>query len=113
MLRVADITPTGKLVAFLPVLAPALAVRLPGDRPVPALGFSDPARGQDEVDRAECVLHAVRVVFDPPRMKEKARLCRPPPFGGLTNGALGHAGHLRRSRGRPLAAVRRHVLESD
>src|SRR5262249_47969308 len=57
MFGVADVAPTRKLIALLPMLASALAVGLAGDRAVSALGFSDASRGEHEIDRPERVLY--------------------------------------------------------
>ena len=72
MLGVADVAPAGQLIALLPVLAAALAVGLADDRAVAALRLADAAGGEHEVDRAERVLHAVRVVLDAARVEEEA-----------------------------------------
>ena len=86
MLRVADVAPAGQLIAFLPVLAPALSVGLADDGAVAALRFADSARREDQIDRAERVLDAVRVVLDAARVKQKAGLApcptTPPPASG-------------------------------
>ena len=73
----------GKLIALLAVLAAALAVGLADDGAVAALRLADAAGREHEVDRAERVLHAVRVVLDAARVKEEAGLRRAPPFGRL------------------------------
>src|SRR5437764_989889 len=80
MVGVRDIAPTGKLVALLSVLTPALTVGLADDRAVAALGFADSAGGEDEVDRPQRVLHPVGMMLDAPGMEEEAGLGLPPPF---------------------------------
>jgi hypothetical protein len=81
--RVGDIAPAGQLVALLPVLAAALAVGLAGDGAVAAPLAPDTPGGQHHVDRAEHVLHAVRMVLDPAGVHEEAGLGRAPPFRRL------------------------------
>src|SRR5207253_791793 len=68
MLRVSQIAHAGQLVALLAVLAPALAVGLAGDRAVSASFAAYAARRQHKVDRAEHVLHTMRVMLDAARM---------------------------------------------
>src|SRR5690606_4129676 len=101
------------LVTLLPVLTPALSVRLPGDGRVSASFAADPTRREHHVDRAEYVLDAVTVMFDAPRVQQEARVRGSPPLGGLTNGALGDPGRFRRSRRRPLADARRDLVKAD
>ncbi len=113
VLRVADVTPAWELIAFLAVLATALPVGLSHDGAVATLRFADPSRCKHEVDRAERVLHAVRVVLDPACVEEEARLRGSPPLGGLHQGTLRHAGHLGGPRQRPLPAILRDLLEAD
>src|SRR5262245_15832742 len=100
VLRVFDVAPARKLVAFLALLAPALPVALPGDhriaRPFPA----DPAGGDHELDRGHAVFHALRMVLNPARMQQKARARRPPELGGFDDEPSGYAGDLRRIVGR-------------
>src|SRR5262249_23421106 len=113
MFRVPEIPHSWELVALLAVLAPALAVRLAGDRRVAAALRADPPRGQDDVDRAEAVLDAVAVVLDAPGVEQDARLRGPPPLGGLLDGALRDARDLRGAGGRPLGHRARHLVEAD
>ena len=105
VLRVADVAPAWKLIALLSVLASTLPVGLADDRAVAALGLADAAGGQDEVDRAEGVLHAIGVVFDAAGVEEKAGLCGAPPFRGLEQRPLRDASHLRGACQRPLPTV--------
>src|SRR6185436_21094825 len=79
VVRIADVAQPGELIALLPVLATALAVGLADNRAVAAVRLPDSARRQDEVDGAEAVLHAVRMVFDATGVKQKARARRAPP----------------------------------
>src|SRR5262249_21661533 len=94
VIGVADVAPAGQLIAFLTVLTAALTVSLSDDRPVAALRFADPPRREDEVDGAERILHAVRMVLDPACMKQKAGLFRAPPLRCLRQRAPGHARHF-------------------
>src|SRR5262249_404617 len=113
MIRVADIAPAGELVALLPVLAPTLTVGLSRNRAVPALRFPESAGGEHEVDRAQRVLDAVRVVLDSPRMKQEAGFRGAPPFRRLPDGAFRYTGDLGGSFDRPLPAVHGHFVEPD
>ena len=113
MIGIADVAPARQLIALLPVLATALPVGLTDDRAVAALRLADPARREHQVDRAEAVLDAVRVMFDAAGVKEEARLRRAPPLGRLHQRPLRHAGHVRGPRQRPLPAVVGHLLEPD
>src|SRR5262249_33081502 len=112
MLGVREVPHAGKLVALLAVLAPTLAVRLAGDRPVAATLAADPPRGEHDVDPAQAVLHAVAVVLYAPGVEQEARLRGAPPLGGLLDGPLRYARHLRGTRGRPLGDGARHLLEA-
>src|SRR5699024_6944780 len=113
VLGVGEVAPARKLIALLPVLAPALAVGLSRDRRVAAVGTTDAPGGQYDVDGAQDVLDAVAVMLEPARMTEEARLRRAPPFGCLVDRLHRDAGHLGRALGRPLAHVRGDVVESD
>src|SRR5262245_6657640 len=113
MFGIADVAPSGKLVALLPVLAPALAIRLSDDGAVAAFRFADTPRCEDEVDGAERVLYAVRVVLDSACMEQEAALRCPPPFGRLPNRPFGHAGDVRAFGRRPLPAILRYLIEPD
>src|SRR5262245_13432984 len=112
MFGVADVASAGKLIALLSVFAAPLAVGLTDDRAVAALRPTNPAAGEHEVDGAQRVLNAIRVVLDAPRMEQEAALRRAPPLSGLPDQSLGDAAHVRGSRGRPLRAVTRHDIES-
>src|SRR5262249_2040972 len=113
MLGVREVPHARELVALLAVLAPALSVRLPGDRPVAAALAAEPPRGEHDVDPAQAVLEAVAVVLDAPGVEQEARLRGPPPLGGLLDGPLRDARHLRGTGGRPLGHGARHLLEAD
>ena len=113
VLGIGEVAPAGELVAFLAVLASALAVGLSRDRRVAAVRAADAPGGQHDVDGAHHVLDAVAVVLEPPRMAEKARLRRAPPLGGLLDRFHRDAGDLRRSPWRPFAHVRRDGVEPD
>src|SRR6187200_336970 len=112
VLGVADVTQAWELIALLPVLAAALPVGLSDDGAVAALRLADSPGREHEVDRAERVLHAVRMVLDATGVKEEARLRGTPPLGGQHQGTLRHAGHLRGPRQRPLPAVLCDLLET-
>ena len=109
---IADVAPARKLIALLTVFAPALAVGLSHDGAVAALRFADAAGGEHQVDRAQDVLHAIGVMLDATRVEQKARARGAPPLGRLRDGALGHAGDLRRPRQRPLPAVVGDLVET-
>ena len=79
MIGIADVAPAGQLIAFLAVLATALAVGLSDDRAVAAVGPADAARCQHQIDRAERVLDAVGVMLDAARVEQEARSRRAPP----------------------------------
>jgi hypothetical protein len=64
MLGVADVASSGKLIAFLAVLASTLAIALSGYRGVAAVLPSYPARSQDDIDGAQYVLVTVAVVLN-------------------------------------------------
>src|SRR5690554_2339630 len=74
MLGIAKVAPSRKLVAFLAVLAPALAVSLPGDRAVAAVFAAQAAAGEHNVDRAKNVLHPVAMMLNAPSVHQKARI---------------------------------------
>src|SRR5262249_46813982 len=108
-----DVAPSRELIALLAVLASALAIGLPCDRAVAALRLADAAGREDEIDRAERVLHAVRVMLDASGVEEKAGACRSPPLRRLPERSLGDTGPVRRPRGCPLVTVARDILETD
>src|SRR5262245_54391845 len=112
MLGIGDVTPPGQLIALLPVLTTALAIRLTDDGAVAALGLADAARGEDEVDGAERVLHAVGVMLDASSVEQETRLRSPPPFGRLYQRSLRHTGDFRRAGERPLRAVLGDLVEA-
>src|SRR5205823_4252412 len=72
MLGVGDVAPAGELVALLTMFASALPIRLADDGAVAALGFANPSRCKNEVDGAQRILHAVGMMFDSARVKQKA-----------------------------------------
>src|SRR5262245_20364025 len=113
MLGIADIPPPGKLIALLSVLAAALAVRLADDRAVTTFRFADSSRREHQIDRAERVLHAVRMVLDATRMKQEAARRGAPPLGRLPDRSLRNSGHLSSPGRGPLAAVHRDLIEPD
>src|SRR5215475_2682366 len=92
--RVGDVAPAGELIALLPVLTPALAIGLSGNRRVAAAFSPEAPRGEHDIDGAEAVLHPVAVVLDTTRVHQKARRCLAPPGGRLANGTLGNARDL-------------------
>ena len=102
MLGIGDVAVARELVAFVAVLAAALAVALAGDRRDAAPGLAELARGQAEVDRREHVLDALGVLLDTAGVEQHAGRRRAPPLGGLLDARGRHA----RDAGRPL---RRHV----
>src|SRR5207302_4625522 len=105
VLRVADVAGAGELVALLAVLPAALAVALPGDGRIAAIGPADASGGEDDVDGAQAVLHAVRVVLDAAGVQQEARPGRAPQLRRLADRLLGDAGHLGRAPRRPLLDV--------
>jgi hypothetical protein len=64
VLGVLDVTSPRELVGLLPVLPPALAVALAGDRPVSLARRPELAGREHQVDHGERVLHAERLVLD-------------------------------------------------
>src|SRR5262249_39989271 len=68
-----------KLIAFLSVFAASLAISLPRDGGVSASGSADPARGEHDVDGAQNVLNAVRVMLNSAGVHQKTSFCSPPP----------------------------------
>src|SRR5690606_14256537 len=113
VLGVRDVAPARQLVALLSVLATTLAVGLADDRAVAGVRSADPARGQDQVDAAEGVLDAVRVVLDAAGVEDEARRRLAPHLGRLAERALGDARDLGGPRHRPRRAVGRHLVEAD
>src|SRR5262249_32679331 len=93
--------------------APALAVALSGDGGIAAALAPDAPGSQHDVDCAEDVLDAMRVMLDAARMQEEARFRRSPNFGCLPDRALGDAGDFRRARGSPLVDVRGDGIETN
>src|SRR5262249_48927912 len=63
-LRIVDGTLPGQLIAFLPVLASALAVTLAGNHGAACPFASDVAGGQAQVDHGGAVLSSFGLVFD-------------------------------------------------
>src|ERR1051326_1616452 len=108
-----DVAPAGELVALLPVLAAALAVALADDGAVRAVRPADAPRGENDVDRGEAVLHAVRVVLDAARVHEEARLRRPPQLRRRADRLLRDAGDLGGALRRPLLHVLGDRVEAD
>src|SRR4051794_41590204 len=112
MLGIGDVAPAGKLLRFLSMLAAALSVSLSHHRAVCAARFADAPRGENDVDRGEAVLDAVRVMLDPARVHEKARLRGAPHFRGGPDRLLRDAGDVRGVARRPLPDVLRERVEA-
>jgi hypothetical protein len=102
-----------ELIALLAVLAAALAVGLADDGAVAAVRAAEPSGREHEVDRAERVLHAVRVMLDAARVQEEARARRRPHFRRLLDRSARHAGDVGGLLDRPLAAIRRDRVEAS
>src|SRR5690606_35235862 len=111
--RVPEIAAAGELVAFLPVLAAALAVALSRDRAVAGSAAADAPGRQHDVDGAEHVVDAARVVLEAARVQEEAALRSSPELGGSTNGALADTGDFRGARGSERADVLPNGVEAD
>src|SRR5690606_26391888 len=111
ILGVDQVAAARQLVALLAVLAATLAVALAGDRRVATVWASDASRGQHDVDRAEHVRHAVRVVFEAAGVHQKAGLGGAPPLGGYSNRLLRDAGHLGGAPRGPGPDLLAHALE--
>ncbi len=97
MAGVLDVTAARELVAFLAVLAPALAVPLAGDCAVSAAGAADSPRGQDDVDRPQDVDDPVTVLLHATGVHQVAGFRGAPELGRLSDRLLGDPGHRRRS----------------
>ena len=82
MLRVRDVARARQLIAFLSLLARALAVALAGDHGVAAAFTADSPAGDYQVDGGNAVVHAFAVVLDAARMQQEAGRRRPPHLGG-------------------------------
>src|SRR5262249_13697660 len=104
---------TGKLIGFLPVLSPALAVPLPGDRRIPTPWPADPAAGEHDVDRSKNVVDPVAMLLHAAGVHEEAGLGRRPPFGRLADCLFGDAGPLRSFSWRPVPDGLGDFLETD
>ena len=94
--RVLEVARARQLIAFLSLLARALAVALAGDHRVAAAFAPDAARGHHQVDGGHAVLDALRVVLDAAGVQQEAGLGRPPHFGRAHDHRGGHARDGRR-----------------
>ena len=83
-----------KLIRLLSVLAPALPIPLPGDRPVAAAWCADLSTRKDKVDVGEHVVNAVRVMLDATRMHDHSSSGAPVQSSGLDNLFGGHSSNL-------------------
>src|SRR5262249_31143738 len=113
MLWVRDVARAGQLVALLSVFAPALAVALSGDGGVAAVLATYAPRSQHDVDCAEHVLHAVRMMLDAARVQQERSLGRAPQLRGLANGALADTCDFGGLARRPLPHMLGHGVEAD
>src|SRR6185369_1679792 len=95
------------------MLPSPLPVRLTGNRRIAAGLASDPAGSEHDIDRSQAVLYAMAVVLDAAGMHEKAGLCGPPPFRGLSNYAFGNSRYLRRSLWNPLSHGGADIVEAN
>src|SRR5262249_20219 len=83
MFRLGDVAAAGKLVASLAMFAPALAVALAGQGTVTAARSPNAARRQPQVNVAQDILDALRVMLDTTRVEQHRGLSRPPNFRRL------------------------------
>src|SRR5262249_51267042 len=65
---------TRQLVSLLSVFAAALPIALAGDRAISATAAADLAGGKNDVDIAQDVIGAVRMMFDAASVHDHARL---------------------------------------
>src|SRR5215468_7222767 len=82
VLWIVNVAGAGQLITLLTMLAPALPVALTCNRRVTAALAPDAARSQHDVDRAEHILHAVRVMLDATRVQQERRFRIAPHLGG-------------------------------
>ena len=67
--RIGDRARAGQLIAFLAVLAAALAVALPGDHHAARSLAAEVAGRQEQIQHREAVLDPLRMVLDPARVE--------------------------------------------
>src|SRR4051794_11069073 len=89
-----DTAIAGKLIAFLSLLATALAIALACDHGAAASFAADASSSESERHGRDAVLDAFRVMFNPPSMKYKARRRRPPHLRRPHNHFRRHARNL-------------------
>jgi hypothetical protein len=89
VLGVGDVAVAGQLVALVAVLAPALAVALPGDGGHPAAGLAELAGGEPEVDGGEHVVDALGLLLDAAGVQHHAGGRGPPQLGASSMRAAG------------------------
>src|SRR5690606_4261794 len=113
MLRIVEIPSARQLIALLAVLTSALPIGLTRNGRIAAVRSPDATRGKYEVDRAQDVHHAMRVVLEPTRMHQEAALGRAPQLGGPADRLLRDTGDLGGPLGHPLAHLLRNGIETD
>src|SRR5437660_3434169 len=112
VLRVLDVTRSGKLVAVLSLLASALAVTLAGDHGVTAAFEANTSGSGYEVDGGHAILHTLGMVLDTARVQQEAGLGRTPDFRSPHDHGGGYSGDLRRILRRVFADDLFHLLPS-
>ena len=110
---VLDIAGAGQEVAFLAVLAPALAVALAGDRGVAATRPADAPGGQHDIDGPQQFCTPWLWCSMPRACMRKLVFAVPHHSAALPDGPLGDAGDLGRSPRGPLLDLRSRLLEAD
>src|SRR5205814_9172974 len=96
MFRILDVASARKLIAFLTMLAPTLAVALAGDHGVSAALATDASGSQHEVHRSHAILHTFGVMLEPAGMQQKTGFRRSPDLSSTNDHACGHACDPRR-----------------
>src|ERR1041384_578857 len=66
--RIVDLASSGKLIAFLAMLATTLTVALAGNHRATAAFSPDLSRSQRQVDERQHVLNALRLMLETPRI---------------------------------------------
>ena len=95
------------------MFAAALAVRLTGDGGVAAPGSPNSATRQDQIDCAQHVLHAMRMMLDAAGVQQEAGFGRAPHLGGLADRPLGDARDFCRPLRRPRFNVLGDLVKAD
>jgi hypothetical protein len=99
-----------KLIAFLSVLAPTLAVALAGDHRRAAAFAPDMAGGEHDIDHGKTVFHALRLMFEPTRVHRNRAIGFRKPMRGFLDIFWRNASH---GGGSLRVPVRHGVLHRD